>query len=210
MNQEDYMNFKQLATLGFTAVLHMAASNAMAAPALSSFDSPAVFFGQEHSLGYAFTANQNLTVSSLGYYDSDRDGLTADHYVGIYDANHSLLGSATVGGAATLLGDFRYTDLNSTFQLLAGGTYYIAGTTAGFSDGWVYQATNIVTNGITYSGSYFHASTTALTFPETHASGREYMTVNFNVTAVPEPETYAMLLAGLGLVGAIARRRKTA
>ena len=29
------------------------------------------------------------------------------------------------------------------------------------------------------------------------------------VTAVPEPETYAMLLAGLGLVGAIARRRET-
>jgi hypothetical protein len=28
------------------------------------------------------------------------------------------------------------------------------------------------------------------------------------ITAVPEPETYAMLLAGLGLVGAIARRRK--
>ena len=27
------------------------------------------------------------------------------------------------------------------------------------------------------------------------------------VTAVPEPETYAMLLAGLGLMGAIARRR---
>jgi hypothetical protein len=28
-----------------------------------------------------------------------------------------------------------------------------------------------------------------------------------NVTAVPEPESYAMLLAGLGLMGAIARRR---
>jgi hypothetical protein len=28
------------------------------------------------------------------------------------------------------------------------------------------------------------------------------------VTAVPEPETYAMLLAGLGLMGAVARRKK--
>lgn len=32
---------------------------------------------------------------------------------------------------------------------------------------------------------------------------------NISVTAVPEPETFAMLLAGLGLVGTIARRRKT-
>jgi hypothetical protein len=29
-----------------------------------------------------------------------------------------------------------------------------------------------------------------------------------SVTAVPEPETYALLLAGLGLMGAVARRRK--
>jgi len=29
----------------------------------------------------------------------------------------------------------------------------------------------------------------------------------FNITAVPEPETYAMLLAGLGIVGMVARRR---
>jgi len=31
---------------------------------------------------------------------------------------------------------------------------------------------------------------------------------NVTVTAVPEPETYAMLLAGLGLLGFMARRRK--
>jgi probable HAF family extracellular repeat protein len=29
-----------------------------------------------------------------------------------------------------------------------------------------------------------------------------------SVTAVPEPETYAMMLAGLGLMGFVARRRK--
>ena len=31
-----------------------------------------------------------------------------------------------------------------------------------------------------------------------------------NVTVVPEPETYALMLAGLGLVGFMARRRKLA
>ena len=33
-------------------------------------------------------------------------------------------------------------------------------------------------------------------------------TTAFTVTAVPEPETYAMFLAGLGLMGAVARRRR--
>jgi PEP-CTERM motif len=31
----------------------------------------------------------------------------------------------------------------------------------------------------------------------------------FAVTPVPEPESYAMLLAGLGLIGTIAVRRRT-
>jgi PEP-CTERM motif len=34
--------------------------------------------------------------------------------------------------------------------------------------------------------------------------------ITINATPVPEPETYAMLMAGLGLLGAVARRRKSA
>jgi hypothetical protein len=33
---------------------------------------------------------------------------------------------------------------------------------------------------------------------------------NVSVSAVPEPEIYAMLLAGLGLMGVMSRRRKSA
>jgi hypothetical protein len=33
------------------------------------------------------------------------------------------------------------------------------------------------------------------------------VTANYSITAVPEPETFAMMLAGLGLMGSIALRR---
>jgi hypothetical protein len=42
-----------------------------------------------------------------------------------------------------------------------------------------------------------------------HVNQDEHGSYDVHVTAVPEPETYAMLLAGLGLVGAVARRRKS-
>ena len=40
------------------------------------------------------------------------------------------------------------------------------------------------------------------------ANGSSVYADNFTISAVPEPETYAMLLAGLGLLGFTARRRK--
>lgn len=57
-------------------------------------------------------------------------------------------------------------------------------------------------------------ATLTLTSERLGGSGAKFTRAELTYSAaptapVPEPETYAMLLAGLGLMGAIARRRKS-
>jgi hypothetical protein len=45
---------------------------------------------------------------------------------------------------------------------------------------------------------------------QTPESAQTTIQFGFSISAIPEPETYAMLLAGLGMVGVMARRRRNA
>ena len=63
------------------------------------------------------------------------------------------------------------------------------------------------TNGLVDLSAYSHVTSIYMDDQST-AAGVAYDHFNFNIAAVPEPETYAMLLAGLGLMGTVARRRK--
>jgi len=71
-----------------------------------------------------------------------------------------------------------------------------------------FDSGNFFKIGTNYSGTVANAGTLKLFYFDSN-SGDNYGSIVATVTAVPEPETYAMMLAGLGLMGAIARRRKS-
>lgn len=67
----------------------------------------------------------------------------------------------------------------------------------------------------TYGSPYFNGFTglTSIKLSGTGTNNARYVgvdNVSLTITPVPEPETYALLLAGLGVVAAVARKRKTA
>ena len=129
--------------------------------------------------------------------------------------NAGTVSNATVGYSWT---DFLVTPKNGT-PTEQNGTlnWTLAGPTA--SSGTFSDPSGTLTGGSTLSFTSLSAGTYTLTlsgtwtYPST-SSGLLINTpgsVHLNdavVTAVPEPESYAMLLAGLGLVGTIAIRRR--
>jgi hypothetical protein len=169
--------------------------------------------GTNYSLGWSFTANQNLNVNSLGVYAAPdfNTGLrifTQDHTVGIFDAMQNLIASTTVTNSDTLNGFFRYHSLTAPVQLTGGATYFIAAAMG--ADQYTWDTTGFSANSaITYNGGYYTASDT-LAFPVTADTtvANGYFGANLDVTPVPEPGTLALFGIGLGMTAVFIRRRQ--
>ncbi len=205
---------------GCAAALSMAfLANSASATAAYEFAGAPVSQDTPLSLGFSFTTNAAVKITALGYYDDGGDGLALSHTVGIFDDLGALVGSATVaaGTGATLDGHFRYVAV-TPFTLAAGHTYVAAATTGNYDDPWAYGAVGGSITGFTANpaitiganAALFHyQADDVLRLPTDHYSNYSlYGGPNFQTGAVPEPASWAMMIAGFGTIGAMARGRR--
>lgn len=134
-------------------------------------------------------------------------------------ANQAQSFDPSANGTYTYSLSFNLTGYDASSAALAGrfaadntAVVLLNGTQIGSSNGF----TSWSSFGTT-AGNGFVAGNNTLQFVVTNwaqnggnPTGLRVEFTSSNVAAVPEPETYAMMLAGLGLVGVIARRRKQA
>jgi hypothetical protein len=163
---------------------------------------------------------QSATLAGLTYVNSTFNVTEAGGFAAIGNApaspNFDNLGSFVLTGAP-----FTYTgsvfDLRVTFTAPPGTapstlvfTSSLTGAVTAINNGGVFVDFNNAPQHFTFTGGSFDlvVNDVSMTAGNTVPVTGQIVSV---VTGVPEPETYAMMLAGLGLMGFVVRRRgKTA
>lgn len=167
--------------------------------------------------GWQFTTANDITITALGYFDLNGDGLAVSHEVGIWDNGGTLLVSATVSAGVVdpLFGGFRFnSNLTGTVNLAA-GTYVVGGlsNSADPNARSLTPADVLFGTGITNLEDRTNGTGGVFSFPATpggfdigYFGGNFRFTTNGNSSAAPEPASLALVtLAGMGF---LARKRR--
>ena len=200
------MKFKQLAVV---ATLLLGSSLTHAASPIFSDDFNSYVADQ---LNWTPTALSGWTVSPNGTVDLigaggvldfipgngsyvDLDGTTSSS--GLFSNNVNLVGGTTYRLSFDLAGSHRESAETVNVNFGSTNASYSLNSADPFS---------------TLTLNFTPASNGSYSFSYLNVGGDNVGALldNVSVSAVPEPEIYAMLLAGLGLMGAMSRRRKSA
>lgn len=163
--------------------------------------------------GAAFSANAadashapktiDLTKSAAKYTASFAAGQANATFTDQFNFHVSNTSLLVADVTSTALSASTGLDLTSFAVYSSNGTLLFSGAkkSSGVVDNWKLNAANQILSAGDY---YLQVVGKVVSAGAGSLSGN----IALKVTAVPEPETYAMMLAGLGLVGVVARRRK--
>jgi len=172
--------------------------------------------GSEQTRGWAFSTDRAINVTSLGWFDYEDNGLVNSHEVGIWDASGNLLLSGVVGAGDgdPLTAGFRYSSALTGSSVLGAGSYVVAGLSTYDDDAWrgVDMANVTMGAGIRYLEDRTSDSSAFEFAGVTQGYDVGYFGANFQfdevAAEVPEPSAMALSLFGLGMMGAVARKRR--
>lgn len=178
---------------GALAVVAFFSGIAQAAPIVQDTGDSYLQIEYYSPMGQSFTA-QDSVLNSFGMFFTTMNSHSGYTPLTVTIYNGSGFGGAVLGSTVInpVAGSNGWVDAAFNITTTANQTY-----TAGITAGSAYWGANINWGGNPYAGG------TAF-----YSGVEQPSDWRFRVNAVPEPETYAMLLAGLGLMSAVARRRK--
>jgi hypothetical protein len=187
---------------------------------LAAFNAGSVLPGTDTFTGFNITGVTPSPITrSAGPYSYTADvesgffgaGTTANPWLSSNIATETITfgsfsgSSLSDGGITSIGGNFFGSDINGSFRL---GDIIVTATD---STGATLTQTIVGAQTTSFLGFISNARITSLTVTSVTPDANGLVvwpTIDNLVLAVPEPGTYALMLAGLAAVGAIARRRK--
>ena len=207
---------QSLAVVGLLAAASASQATITVYTSLAAFTAAVQNAGTDRFDGFNLVSTTfgplNRTAGSYGYtaFATTGDaffgaGTTPDPWLSTNTAQDTITFRDFTGGVGAVGGNFFGSNISGAFN---SGDIIVTATD---SNGAVSRTINAATvdsflGFVSSNGSLISASLSAV---QPAAGGFVWPTVdNLVLAAVPEPETYALLLAGLGIVGFMARRRR--